>query len=43
MHTTVETLSLKDLDRTGRLLAVFVANLDEAFAQELGLDKVDQG
>ncbi len=39
MHTTVETLSLKDLDRTGRLLAYFVAGLDEAFAQELGLRK----
>ena len=37
MHTTVETLSLKDLERIGRLLALFIANLDEAFAQELGL------
>jgi len=39
MHTTVETLSLIDLERIGRLLALFVANLDEAFAQELGLNK----
>jgi endoglucanase len=38
MHTTVETLSLKDLERTTRLLAVFVANLDEPFAQQLGLE-----
>jgi len=37
MHTTVETLSLKDLERTGRLLAHLIAGLDEAFAQELGL------
>lgn len=37
MHTNVETLSLKDLQRAGRLLAVFIANLDEAFAHELGL------
>ena len=37
MHTTVETLSLKDLERIGRLLALFIAGLDEAFAQELGL------
>jgi endoglucanase len=39
MHTTVETLSLKDLERIGRLLAHFIAGLDEAFAQELGLRK----
>jgi putative aminopeptidase FrvX len=39
MHTTVETLSLKDVDRVGRLLAVFIAGLDEAFAKELGLDE----
>jgi len=37
MHTTVETLSLKDLERSGRLLAHFIANLDEAFARDLGL------
>jgi len=37
MHTTVETLALKDLERIGRLLALFIANLDEAFATELGL------
>ena len=39
MHTTVETLSLKDLERIGRLLAHFIAGLDEAFAQELHLRK----
>jgi endoglucanase len=39
MHTTVETLALKDVDRIGRLLALFIAGLDEAFAQELRLDK----
>lgn len=37
MHTTVETLSLKDLERAGRLLALFIASLNESFAQELGL------
>jgi putative aminopeptidase FrvX len=37
MHTTVETLALKDLERIGRLLALFIAHLDEPFAQELGL------
>ena len=40
MHTTVETLSLKDLERIGRLLALFIANLDEAFAHEIGLNKI---
>ncbi len=37
MHSTVETLLLKDLERTSRLLAVFIAELDDAFVQELGL------
>ena len=37
MHTTVETLSVKDLERIGRLLALFIANLDETFAEQLGL------
>jgi len=37
MHTSVETLSLKDLERVGRLLALSIAGLDEAFARELGL------
>lgn len=39
MHTTVETLSVADLERIGRLLAQFTVGLDEDFAQELGLDK----
>ncbi len=37
MHTTVETICLRDIDRTGRLLALFIAKLDEDFAGELGL------
>jgi putative aminopeptidase FrvX len=37
MHTTVETLALKDVERIGRLLALFIAHLDESFAQALGL------
>ena len=37
MHTTVETLCLKDVERTGRLLAHFIASLDEEFAASLGL------
>jgi len=31
MHTPIETLSVKDLARTGRLLAHFIASLDEGF------------
>lgn len=41
MHTTVETLALTDLRRTSRLLAVFIANLDEKFAQQLGLEQLN--
>ncbi len=38
MHTSVETLSLKDVERTGRLLAHFIAGLDDAFVNTLKLD-----
>ncbi|MBN1583633.1 MAG: M42 family metallopeptidase [Anaerolineae bacterium] len=31
MHTPIETLSIKDVARTGRLLAHFIASLDESF------------
>jgi len=40
MHTNVETLAVKDLERVGRLMALFIAGLDEAFARELGLGGV---
>lgn len=36
MHTSVETLSARDMERTGRLMALFIAGLDEAFAATLG-------
>jgi putative aminopeptidase FrvX len=39
MHTSVETVSVRDLERIGRLLALFISGLDEAFAQQLGLNK----
>ena len=43
MHTPVETVSLKDVERTGRLLAFFISRLDEAFlpglAWDLGLEE----
>jgi hypothetical protein len=35
MHTPVETVSLRDVERTGRLLAEFAARLDDAFAATL--------
>ena len=37
MHTPVETVNVKDIERTGRLLAEFIVGLDEAFAQELAV------
>jgi putative aminopeptidase FrvX len=42
MHTPVETIAVKDVERTGRLLAAFISRLDETFMQslvwDLGLD-----
>jgi len=38
MHTPVETMSIKDIQRTGRLLAQFIASLDEAFMDRLAWD-----
>ena len=35
MHTSVETLSIKDVERTGRLMAQFIAGLDGSFMDEL--------
>lgn len=35
MHTSVETVSISDVERIGRLLARFCASLDDKFAQEL--------
>jgi tetrahedral aminopeptidase len=37
MHTSVETACVRDINRTGRLLALFIASLDEAFATQAGL------
>jgi len=37
MHTTVETVCIKDIERTGRLLALCIAGLNEDFAAQLGL------
>jgi endoglucanase len=35
MHTSVETVCVRDVQRTGRLLALLIASLDEAFATSL--------
>ncbi len=36
MHTPVEMLNIKDVERTGRLLAHFIAGLNDGFYDELG-------
>jgi tetrahedral aminopeptidase len=38
MHTPVEMISLKDVQRAGRLLAEFAVQLDETFMEKLVLD-----
>lgn len=46
MHTPVETVSVKDIERVGRLLAAFIAGLDEDFMArlvwDLGLDDKEE-
>ncbi len=42
MHTPIETLSLKDLTRTGRLLARFIAGLDDEFIGKLTWPQADK-
>lgn len=37
MHTSVEMVNVRDVERTGRLMAEFIAGLDQAFAQELSV------
>jgi putative aminopeptidase FrvX len=38
MHTPVEMVAMKDITRTGRLLAEFIAGLDENFMEKLTWD-----
>ncbi|MFN8498902.1 MAG: M42 family metallopeptidase [Anaerolineae bacterium] len=35
MHSPVETLAVRDIDRTARLLALFISDLDDAFVTAL--------
>jgi putative aminopeptidase FrvX len=37
MHTSVETVCIKDIQRTARLMALYIAGLDDEFAAQLGL------
>ncbi len=41
MHTPVETVSVKDIERAGRLLAHFIAHLDQDFLGTLSWDPYD--
>jgi endoglucanase len=41
MHTPVELISMKDVLRTGRLLAEFVSSLEVGFMEKLQLDHQD--
>ena len=38
MHTSVEMLSVRDIERAGRLLALFISELDETFRDQLKWD-----
>ncbi|OQY45516.1 MAG: hypothetical protein B6242_10285 [Anaerolineaceae bacterium 4572_78] len=35
MHTPIESVSIKDIERTGRLMAHFISSLDESFVDTL--------
>lgn len=41
MHTTVETVAMKDIERAGRLLGEFAARLDGEFLNELAASMMD--
>jgi endoglucanase len=40
MHTPVETVNVKDVERTGRLLAEFICSLDAEFVKTLTFDTI---
>jgi endoglucanase len=41
MHTVVETVDLRDVERSGRLLGEFAARLDDNFIEELAKAMMD--
>jgi endoglucanase len=42
MHTMVETINTKDVERTGRLLAEFITRLDSHFLTDIALEMMDE-
>jgi endoglucanase len=40
MHSPVETVDLRDIERTGRLLAQFIASLDSSFMNAIDWDEL---
>lgn len=42
MHSPVETLDLRDIERTGRLLALFIASLDTEFLSAIEFDDLKE-
>lgn len=40
MHSPVETIALKDIERVGRLLALFIASLDDDFLPSINWDEL---
>lgn len=42
MHTMVETINTKDVERTGRLLAEFISRLDNHFLSDIALEMMDE-
>ena len=42
MHTPIETAHTRDIERTGRLMALFASSLNDKFAAELGLPPQDR-
>jgi putative aminopeptidase FrvX len=39
MHTPVETASLKDIKRVGRLMAEFISELDADFVEKISWEE----
>jgi endoglucanase len=42
MHTMVESISLKDVERCGRLMGEFIANLDDKFLDKLAAGMMEE-
>jgi hypothetical protein len=42
MHTMVESIALKDVERCGRLMGEFIANLDSDFLDKLAAGMMEE-